>query len=169
MNRRILIAALLLLTIGAIGMGALLWALPSLYAGSGSRNFRSAGERIYYLGTDAQGRPIPRTVAGAGMMGPGMTGGMSCVDCHGADGRGGAVDMMFGSIEIPDIRYSALTAPRSEDGTTEPGWSDADIGRAIVDGIEPNGQRLKAPMPRWQMTNAEVSGVIAYLKELRAR
>ena len=104
------------------------------------------------------------------MMGRGMMGNVACVDCHGEDGRGGLVGMMMlGSVEIPDIRYSMLTTPRSEEGTTVPAWTDADIARAIRDGIEPDGQRLKAPMPRWDMTDAEITDVIAYLKELDAR
>ncbi len=74
--------------------------------------------------------------------------------------------MMFGTVDIPDIRYSALSTPRTEDGTTVPGWSDADIARAIRDGVEPNGQPLKVPMPRWTMSDAELQDTIAYLKEL---
>ena len=77
--------------------------------------------------------------------------------------------MMFGAIDIPDIRYSVLTSPRSQDGTTVPAWTDADIAHSIRDGVEPNGQPLKAPMPRWAMTDAELADVISYLKELRAR
>ena len=77
--------------------------------------------------------------------------------------------MMFGAVEIPDIRYSVLTAPHSADGTTTPAWSDADIKRAIRDGVEPDGQRLKAPMPRWNMTDTELTDVISYLKELDTR
>jgi mono/diheme cytochrome c family protein len=123
------------------------------------------GQLIYYTGADATG-PIPRTVAGGGLSGPGMMADASCVDCHGQDGRGGMIGMMFATVDIPDIRYSVLTAPRTDEGTATPAWTDADIARAITDGVEPNGQVLKAPMPRWAMSGADVSAVIAYLKEL---
>jgi len=126
------------------------------------------GERIYYTGADDTG-PIPRAIAGGGMMGFGMMGSIGCVDCHGEDGRGGRVGMMFGPIDIPDIRYSALTSAKSEAGTSTPGWTESDIARAIRDGIEPNGAALKAPMPRWAMSEADLRDVIGYLKELDAR
>jgi mono/diheme cytochrome c family protein len=77
--------------------------------------------------------------------------------------------MMYGTVDIPDIRYSTLTTARSQNGTTTAAWTDADIARAIRDGIEPSGQPLKAPMPRWSMTDADISDVIAYLKELSPR
>jgi cytochrome c oxidase subunit 2 len=153
----------------AVGSGATLAGDGRSSAVGGSGGFGSSGQRIYYTGLDASGRSIPRTITGRGMMGLGMMGAVTCVDCHSEDGRGGLVGMMYGSIEIPDIRYSALTAARSEDGTTEPGWSDSEIKRAIRDGIEPDGQRLRAPMPRWAMTDGELTDMIAYLKELDAR
>ena len=39
----------------------------------------------------------------------------------------------------------------------------------IRDGLEPNGQSLKAPIPRWDMADAQLNDVIAYLKELDKR
>jgi cytochrome c oxidase subunit 2 len=163
-RRTLLVWALVLITIGVVGFGVTFM----LAANAPQGGFSSNGQRIYYTGASAAG-PIPRTVAGGRMMGFGMMDNMACVDCHGEDGRGGAIGMMFGALEIPDIRYSALTSSRSEDGTTVPAWTDGDIDRAIRDGIEPNGQRLKAPMPRWDMTDTEVADVISYLKELSAR
>jgi cytochrome c oxidase subunit 2 len=162
-NRSLLIAAAILLGIGAIGV-----IVVTLSAGpGGGASFASNGQRIYYTGADAIG-PIPRTVAGSAM-GFGMMGDSACVGCHGEDGRGGRLGMMFGALDIPDIRYSALTSPRTEEGTSTPAWTESDIARAIRDGVEPNGQALKAPMPRWAMSDADLADVIAYLKELSAR
>jgi len=131
-------------------------------------SFSSPGERIYYTGANATG-PIPRAIAGGGFIGPGMIGNAACVNCHGEDGRGGRVGMMYRTVDIPDIGYSTLTTARSEEGTTVPAWTETDIARAIRDGIEPSGQKLKAPMPRWSMSDADVSDVIAYLKGLSRR
>jgi len=164
-NRTTLVWGIVLAALGLAGFAAL-WALAVPPASDGT--ISSAGQLIYYTGASESG-PIPRTVAGGGMMGRGMMVNIACVDCHGDDGRGGRIGMMFGSVDIPDIRYSILTSPRSEDGTTVPAWSDRDIARAIRDGVEPDGQNLKAPMPRWDMTDAEVADVIAYLKELDER
>lgn len=161
----LIVVALVLLAVGVIGM-VVLFALPSRPAGTGG--LASPGRQIYYLGLDTEGRSIPRTVAG-GMMGFGMMNNLACVDCHGEDGRGGRVGTMFGPIDFADIRYSVLASPRSEEGTAVPGWTDDDIVRAIRDGVEPNGESLKAPMPRWDMTDSEVDDVISYLKELSGR
>jgi len=166
-NRGLLIGAIVLLLIGVAGVAVLSGtsALTPTTTGSATS---SLGKQIYYTGADATG-PIPRTIAGAGMMGFGMMGTMTCVDCHGQDGRGGRVAVMYGTIDFADIRYSTLTTAQSNDGTTTPAWTDADIARAIRDGVEPNGQPLKAPMPRWAMNDADLRAVIAYLKELNTR
>jgi cytochrome c oxidase subunit 2 len=66
-------------------------------------------------------------------------------------------------------RTAVAVATHTEHGPTSPGWSDRDIARAIREGVEPDGERLKAPMPRWDMTDAEIADVIAYLKELDNR
>ena len=157
--------AVLLIVTGVIGLAAML-----LFGGPAKpADFSSNGQRIYYTGAGATG-PIPRSVAGSGIMGGfGMMRDAVCVDCHGEDGRGGRVGMMFGAFEIPDIRYSELVSARSEDGTTVPAWTDSDIARAIRDGVEPDGESLKAPMPRYEMTDAEINDVIAYLKALDGR
>ena len=164
-NRRLLVWAIALLMIGLAGfiVAAL---LPGGPVSSG--RFASLGQQIYYSGSDANG-PIPRSVAGGGITGVGMMGSPACVDCHGADGRGGRIGMMFGNVVIPDIRYSTLTTARSEGTATIPAWTDADIARAIRDGVEPSGQSLKSPMPRWSMTDTDMTDVIAYLKELSPR
>jgi cytochrome c oxidase subunit 2 len=162
-NRSLLISAAILLGIGAVGL-----MVVTLSSGpGGGASFASMGQQIYYTGADAAG-PIPRTIAG-GAMGFGMMGNGACVGCHGEDGRGGRLGMMFGALDIPDIRYSVLTAIKAEEGTSTPAWTDADIARAIRDGVEPNGQALKAPMPRWAMSDADIADVIAYLRELSNR
>jgi len=154
--------ALVLLLVGAAGLAA----TPLLSRDSSAVDgFASAGERIYYTGISTDGR-IPRSSGRTGRGGMGMVGDAACVDCHGEDGRGGGIGMMFRTVEVPDIRYSALTSPHTEDKETSPGWTDADIARAIRDGVEPDGARLKAPMPRWEMSDAEIADVIDYLKEL---
>jgi cytochrome c oxidase subunit 2 len=164
-NRGILIVAVALLVTGVAGAAALLGLSTSSPTATLGGQASSLGQQIYYTGADASG-PISRTIAGAGMMGFGMMGDAACVDCHGQDGRGGRIAMMYGTIDFADIRYSTLTTAQSSNGTTTPAWTDADISRAIRDGIEPNGQPLKAPMPRWAMSDADVNAVIAYLKEL---
>jgi len=159
--RGLFMAGVATLVVGVAGLAVV--SLVGLDAGAFGR-YSSAGQRIYYTGIGDNGAPIARTSVGMGMMY-----GATCVDCHAEDGRGGRVDAMMGWFDAPDIRYSELTSPHTEDGETTHGWTDADIRRAIRDGIEPNGERLKPPMPRWDMTDGEIDEVIAYLKELSGR
>lgn len=166
-HKTLLITAIGLLVLGIAGLAVLALTVPATSSGDPGA-LASNGQRIYYTGADATG-PIPRSVAGGGRMGRGMMGAAACVDCHGEDGRGGRVGMMFGSNDIPDIRYSALTGTHVESGTTVPGWTDADITRAIRDGVEPDGQRLEAPMPQWDMNDTDMKDLIGYLKELDRR
>ena len=167
-NKGLLALAITLVSAGVVGLGVT-WTLLSPSASPvASPQVLSPGQQIYLTGASANG-PIPSSIPADGIMGQGRMEGMSCVDCHGEDGRGGVRAMMYGGVEIPDIRYSVLSSGRSEDGTTAPGWTERDIARAIRDGIEPNGEQLKAPMPRWDMTDSEIDSVITYLKELDRR
>ena len=168
-NRRILVLGLVLAAIGTLGLAAM-WSLPGdARTPVGLDRFTSDGQRVYYTGLDENGDPIPREVPGSSIVGGRMMRNAACVDCHREDGRGGTLGMMMRGVEVPDIRYSALTSPHTEGEEAEPAWTSDEIARAIRDGVEPNGQTLKAPMPRWDMTDAQLRAVIEYLKELDVR
>lgn len=128
--------------------------------------FDSNGERIYFTASSDSGQPIIPEIAGMHRMGPGM---MACASCHGADGRGGPVRMMMGTFEAPDIRYSTLTGEAHEhDKAPEehPVYTDATIKRAITQGLDPAGEPLAWPMPRWRMSDQDLTDLLAYLKTL---
>jgi len=134
---------------------------------SDTGQYSSAGQRIYYTGIGDNGAPIVRTMPTFGMMGYGPMLSASCVDCHAEDAKGGRVaGMMGGYFVAPDIRYSFLTTSHSDEGTTARAWTRADVQTAIRSGTDPDGLRLQAPMPRWDMTANEMDEIIAYLKEL---
>lgn len=163
----LLIAAIALMVVGLLGIAV----LDIIGGPTGPLSaYASNGQRIYLTGSDARG-PIPRRVpnagAGYGMMGYGMMGDVGCVTCHGSDGRGGRISMMTWVIEVPDIRYSTLSKDHTEDGKRIAGWTDDEIATAIRDGTEPNGDSLEPPMPRWRMSEQDVTDVIGYLKELK--
>lgn len=161
-SARILVIALVLVFVGLAGLAI----LPVVGSVAVAPSFTSNGQRIYETGADASG-PVPRTIGGGNC---GTAAGASCADCHGIDGRGGRVTPVAQvTFVAPDIRYSSLTAPFSDESTTVPGLSDAQIGTAIRDGVDENGQPLAAPMPRWTMTDADLADTIAYLKELSTR
>ncbi|MDT8434611.1 MAG: c-type cytochrome [Anaerosomatales bacterium] len=153
--------AMLGLLIVATGIAGIVWTLSSRAPASRTAPSTeySLGARIFIYGVGEDG-PIPRTAIGPGMMGGG------CARCHGTGGTGRYVGMM-GGFEAPDIRYSTLTSPHEDHD--EEGWSDRDIRRAIVDGVEPDGEELDPVMPRWSLSDAEFRALIDYLKELDGR
>jgi cytochrome c oxidase subunit II len=125
------------------------------------------GEVIFQAGRDAAGRPIPRTIDGngGGMMGGGMLARGGCANCHGRDGHGRST-MMF---TAPDITYANVTDPEgmvAPDGTREESYTDTGLRAAVAHGVDPEGERLDWPMPRWQLTDGEWDDLLAYLKTL---
>lgn len=72
---------------------------------------------------------------------------------------------MMGSFEAPNITYDVLTgkAPGADEDES---FTEAQIKRAITQGIEPNGERLSLNMPRWRMTDSDLNDIIDYLKKL---
>jgi cytochrome c553 len=148
------------------------------------QDFASNGERIYFTATSQRGTAITFDMAGGGMMGGmpmRMGGGMACADCHGPDGRGGRVQMMMASFTAPNIRWETLTAAdhghaKGEDdhgnGVDEeaemehPPYTEETLKRAITQGLNPAGESLAWPMPRWQMSDEDLDDLVAHLKTL---
>ncbi len=93
-------------------------------------------------------------------------GATGCVACHGIQGRGG-VPVMMGTAIPADIRYDALIKGEYEHGKKQTPYTDALINRAIREGLDPEGEPLDWTMPRWQMGDADLNDVLAYLKTLR--
>lgn len=137
--------------------------------GGAEDGFSSAGERIFYTGVGHAGSITIDWGVSGGMMGEFGRGPapFGCARCHGRDGRGSDVGMMY-SAEAPDITYRYLTIEHTDDsGATEPAWTDADIERAIREGREPDGESLDRMMPRWDMDAEDMDATIRYLKELK--
>lgn len=177
---RLLRIAIALIVVGMVGVAisaaSLLWMLPAetSFRTEGrfdrrgfeeSREYSSLGEQIYFTGVGNAGLIETDRDSGwrSGMMGRDRRSvRVGCAYCHGADGRGRRMGMM-GRFETPDIRYDTLIG--EHEGSREE-WSERDIERAIRDGIEPDGSRLRPMMPRWQMDDTDMSAIIDYLKEL---
>jgi cytochrome c oxidase subunit 2 len=117
--------------------------------------FSSDGQRIYYTATSDTG---VRIAFDDGPMWLYMHGG-SCVSCHGPHGRGGFVVPMTNVI-APDIRYSTLSAEQ---------LTDAEIRKAISQGLDAAGAPLNDAMPRYHMSDKELDELVNYLKTLDNR
>lgn len=134
----------------------------SIESSTTSSGDAALGRSIYLSGADLSGRLIQRS-GGAGM---GMMGSGGCVTCHGSDGKGGNVRMMMARYDVPDIRWSALSQPMQMNGETEPAYDPNTFARAVREGIGSDGDELESIMPRWELTDPQVLGLIAYLMTL---
>lgn len=92
---------------------------------------------------------------------------VACGNCHGEDGRGRAE----GGIEPPNILWSELTKPyghlHAHGGGRKHGpFDEAALKRALVQGVDPDGNRLDAAMPRFLMSEKDFQSLLAYMKRL---
>src|SRR4051812_40053484 len=121
------------------------------------------GKEIYLRGTSRSARQITASLGedAAGLPGAALT----CAGCHGQDGRG----KPEGGIEPPDITWASLTRSyghRHAGGREHPAFTARSVGRAIVMGIDPAGNRLGVAMPKYSMTAQDLTDLVAYLKIL---
>ncbi len=146
---------------GVIALVVLMMWLASVYRGNWPTEFKSNGERIYFTATSASGLAIN---ARGGNMGMGMMASGGCVTCHGTNRQGGLLLPRFW-ISAPPLTFVALFGEHEEDGHGDhEGYSDETLGRAITQGIEPDGGRLDRIMPRWGMSPVDLADLIEFLK-----
>jgi len=143
----------------------LLWPAGPLRGMISAWRFGSNGEQIYFTGTSQRGTAI------TAVMQPGMGrmrgSRLTCASCHGADGRGGQVQMMMQVVEIPGIRHETLTGDdHGEDEHRHEPYTEQTIRRAITDGVDPDGEPLDWPMPRWSMADEDLDDLVEFLKTL---
>ncbi len=138
------------------------------YRGTGDSN----GERIYFTASNDREQRITYTGGPAfgGMM---MGSQLACVSCHGRDARGGVHIMMMQVMEAPDIRWLALAS--EVDGANQAGGehdeahSEYDLETfrmAVVEGKHPDGERLSNDMPRWNLSDEDLSDLADFLKSI---
>jgi hypothetical protein len=84
----------------------------------------------------------------------------ACASCHGADGRGNSE----GATTIPPVTWGALTLPTG----LRPAYDAASFARAVRSGVGPDGRALSAGMPRYDLDDAQLAGLIESLKQLQA-
>lgn len=129
------------------------------YAGAIYGAYASNGERIYSTAESDSDKTIVRT-GGLFFMHR-----VACVTCHGEDGEGGRIAMMMWDIDVPDITWEHLTEEEHGD-EAHPPYNEESLGKAITEGIEPDGEELNDFMPRWQMSDDDLEDLIEYLKTL---
>ena len=130
------------------------------------RSFGSNGERIYFTASDASGQAITYQGGPSGSsMAGGMSGQLACATCHGSEGHGRRVTLMMQTFDAPNITWPALTG--QDASMDHPPYSVETLKLAITAGVDPAGKPLKAPMPRWSMSPADLNDLEGYLQTLR--
>jgi len=125
--------------------------------GAGAGAFGSNGERIYFTATSERGTAITYTGGPASSGSMIMGGQLACVSCHGPNGRGGKHNMgMMQVMDAKDIRWSVL----------QPEFDAVKFRLAVVKGQDPDGTQLDPDMPRWNISDADLADLIAFLKTL---
>jgi len=155
--------------------------------------FASNGEKIYFTGTNEDGKRINYT-EGPDFSGMMMNPPLTCASCHGPTGEGGQHVMHMEVMDAPDIRISALRGEGEDHGEEveheegdahgeeehengeipeEDGHADdhgdydlEDFHRAVIEGKHPGGDPLDENMPLWQMSEDDLKDLFEYLKRL---
>lgn len=124
------------------------------------------GREIYEHGVAADGAQIKCATGPQNTEVPAAI--LKCVSCHNHDGRG----KPEGGVYPTNIRWSDLTKPYPvllPGGRERAPYTERLLIRAITRGLDADGNRLSATMPRYRLSHAQASDLVAYLKELDAQ
>lgn len=117
------------------------------------------GERIYREGVLPSEKPVEAVVQGdVAVTGAQLT----CVACHGRSGMGS----VEGSRVIVPITPPFLSAPRKLKSRPRPAYTRETLARAIRDGVDAGGNQLDRLMPRYRLSDPELSALVGYLETL---
>ena len=125
-----------------------------------------AGRRLYEDGIDRTGRPIEARVAGSATPLKGRA--LACGNCHGEDGRGRPES----GVDPGDVTWTDLTKPYGHTHANSRRHGPYDRGsfiRSMRDGLDPAGNALEPAMPLYDLDDASLDALIAYLKRLEGQ
>ncbi len=89
----------------------------------------------------------------------------ACGNCHGSDGRG----LQEAGVVAPELRWSRLSRPYpvlAGRFRLRPAYDRPRFAKALRHGIDSAGQPLATAMPRYQLSEREITALIAYLQAL---
>lgn len=130
-----------------------------------------AGEAIYLRGVLLSGKPLLATRADAEPMQGEQA---ACVNCHQRSGLGANEERNL----IPPITGKFLFHPLAVSGDDSqlpyiPGarlerqpYNDQTLARAIRDGVDAEGRQLNYLMPRYALSDADLSALVGHLRSL---
>ncbi len=144
-----------------------------------SRALIETGRGIYERGLLPDGTPLEGSYPGGARLSGAQA---ACVTCHRRSGYGS----FEGNVLVPPITGAVLSQPGPHfivPGATPTGadasvpwyramtrspYDASALARAIRQGLDPDGDALMAPMPRYALDDQAVSALFAYLSQLSA-
>jgi hypothetical protein len=87
---------------------------------------------------------------------------IACTNCHGQDGKGGGIQLIMQSINVPNITAPVLNAPQP----VRPTYTDEALRITIRQGEAFPGSWAMA-MPRCQVSDGDTNDLIAFLHTLK--
>jgi ABC-type branched-subunit amino acid transport system substrate-binding protein len=119
------------------------------------------GKAIYLRGESPSGREIKAMLNDIDV--PAST--LPCAGCHGLHGEG----KTEGGVTAGNLTWTNLLKPYGHthpSGRKHGAFDEKLFTTAVVEGIDPAGNKLAAAMPRYQMAPEDVADLIAYLKRI---
>ena len=110
----------------------------------------------------------------------------ACVTCHRESGMGAVEGTTDSAVLVPPVAGPVLFSPARfhqayldplhhwvpnpawERALTRDAYDDTTLARSLRDGVDPDGRRLVAPMPRYALDDRAIAALAAYLRRLSA-
>ena len=117
---------------------------PKTGRGDWPTQFRSNGEQLYFTGVNLDGEAIRATGGGV-------------------DRQGGRLRPFYWTV-VPAITEAALTEEHGDsDGHQHSSYTSESLAQAITKGVRPDGSEIGSRMPRWLMSDQDLSDLVAFL------
>lgn len=139
------------------------------------------GRRLYQDGILPNGEPL-RAMRSEGFEIEGEY--AACVTCHRHSGMGSVEGFIDSTVLVPPVAAPVLFAPARfassyldethhyipnqawRRALTRPAYDEHSLARAMRAGIDPGGKQLLAPMPVYDLDDAAMAALVAYLQQL---
>ncbi len=121
------------------------------------------GRTIYRQGISPSGGQILARLEGNEVEIPASS--LPCTGCHGQDGRG----RPEGGVNPSDLTWASLTRPYTVEhpsGRRHEAYDERSLKRAIAMGVDPAGNALGVAMPRYLLSQEDMTDLLAYLRRL---
>lgn len=143
----------------------------TVLAGEADTALVEAGKRIFREGVLPNGEALRAQMQGDLVFSGAQA---ACISCHRRSGLGS----VEGGRNVLPVTGTALYQPGpaglwqkfnfKTKGNDEfrPAYTDASLSKAIREGVTPTGRKLRQPMPKFNLGDADIQALIAYLKTL---